>query len=357
MDIAPYIADLLRQNNEVNVPSLGTFYKQRKGGFYDSTKGCFFPPSHGLAFKETEDNTFLTSFISHQKNISPNTANYFIEKFVSQIKSLLTTYGHAEIESLGTLQRSKDGYIFIDILNFDDEGDYFGLQPVKELNTLVTQQVSEPVIEPTVIDAETETATTAITAENPSEEIIKESKKVSSATKIILIAASLILIGIITYLVYPQTFEAFRQKTNTPEHKMPAKRPVQATIPKTLADSVAEADTIYQQLSKQGFDIEKPRDTLEVSTEVKTVSTETPAVNFEIIGAAFARRSEAETYVKLLKGKGVYAKIVENMPGSKLKISLGTFNDEASAKKELIRIQKELNKDAWIARVKPKKTN
>ena len=49
------------------------------------------------------------------------------------------------------------------------------------------------------------------------------------------------------------------------------------------------------------------------------------------------------------------AKIVENMPGKMLKISIGTFLDEESAEKELTRIHKKINKDAWIARVKPSK--
>ena len=355
MDIAPYIADLLRQHDEVNVPSLGTFCKQRKGGFYDPEKKIFFPPSHGLVYKTANDNSLLASYISVKKNISLSTANYFVEKFVAQIKSLITTQGEAELEAIGTLKKSKDGYVFIDVLNFDAEGEYFGLQPIKELNAVAEEPVSTTLQEPIVIDEPKPDEADVI--EPVSEEVMKEGRKVSSASKILLVAASLILIGIITYLVYPKAFEMFRQETNLPNRKIPAKQPVQATMPKTFEDSLAEADTIYQELTKQGFEVEKPRDTLEVSTEATAIPSVSSTVTFEIIGAAFARRSEAETYVKLMKGKGVYAKIVEEMPGSKLKISLGTFNDEDAAKKELIRIKKELNKDAWIARVNPKKTN
>ncbi|HUH32695.1 MAG TPA: SPOR domain-containing protein [Daejeonella sp.] len=355
MDIAPYIADLLSQHDEVNVPSLGTFCKQRKSGFYDAETQTFFPPSHGLVYKTADDNSLLASYIAVKKSISPSTASYFIEKFVAQIKSLVSTHGEAEIEALGTLKKSKDGYIFIDVLNFDAEGEYFGLQPVKELNAAVEEPVSTIVSESSVVE-ETKSESPAVTQPVP-EEVIKEGRKVSTTSKILLVAASLILIGIITYLVYPKAFEAFKQETNIPDRKIPVKEPLQAASPKTFEDSLAEADTIYQELTKQGFEVEKPRDTLEVSTEATTVPTGSAAVTFEIIGAAFARRSEAETYVKLMKSKGVYAKIVEDMPGSKLKISLGTFNNEDSAKKELIRIQNELNKDAWIARVKPKKTN
>jgi len=354
MDIAPYIADLLRQHDEVNVPSLGTFCKKKKTGFYDPKKQTFFPPSHGIIYKTANDNSLLASYISVKKNISLSTANYFVEKFVAQIKSLIASQGEAEIESIGTLKKSEDSYELIDVLNVDDEGEYFGLRPVKELKSVAEEPVPIAPQESTVI--ENTIAENPVIAEPVPEEVIK-GRKVSAASKILLVAASLILIGIITYLVNPKLLESFKQETNIPDRKIPAKQPVQATVPKTFQDSLAEADTIYQELTKQGFDVEKPRDTLEVSTQATATPAAPPAVSFEIIGAAFARRSEAETYVKLMKSKGVYAKIVEDMPGSKLKISLGTFNDEVSAKQELIRIQKELNKDAWIARVKPKKTN
>jgi hypothetical protein len=36
-----------------------------------------------------------------------------------------------------------------------------------------------------------------------------------------------------------------------------------------------------------------------------------------------------------------------------MKISLGSFTEEESANTELKQIQKNINKDAWIARVKP----
>jgi len=361
MDIALFIADLLRQHDEVNVPSLGTFYKEHKAGFFDAGKGDFFPPSHGLSFRKSEDSIFLTEYVSRQKNVSANTANYFIEKFVSQIKSLLDVYGQTDIEGLGTLRRSASGdYTLTGSHNLDTEGEYYGLMPVRDIGESHLKNEPTITLHPATEQVMTAASeeTTPLIAESTAEEILEErGKKVSSASKVVLTVAAFILIGIITYLMYPQAFEIFRQKSNVPEHKVPSHEPVKAPVSKTLADSIAEADTIYQELSKQGFEVEKPRDTLEVSTEVTTAPAVSEAVTFEIIGAAFARRSEAETYVKQLTARGMYARIVENMPGSKLKISLGTFNDEASAKKELTRIQKDLNKDAWIARVKSKKTN
>ncbi len=353
MDVSPYIAELLRHNDEVNVPSLGTFHKQRKAAFYDPLLQGFFPPSHGLAFQETEDNANLAQFISKQKSVSANTANYFIDKFVAQTKSQLEIYGYAEIESLGTLKRAGEGYIFIDAVNFDEEGDYYGLEPVQQLpelenpaGAIAATEDEQPKNIGSVEEDDPEASFEIETA---------EVRRMSGATKLVLIAASLILIGVVSYLIYPQAFEVFRQKNQLPAREAEDRQAVKALPVKTMADSVAEADTIYQELAKEGFEVEKPRDTIEVSTQAQTVIT--PEVSFEIIGAAFARKADADRFVKQLTDKGVYAKIVENMPGSKLKISLGSFNTETAAQQELIRVKKELNKDAWIARVKPKINN
>ena len=186
MDIAPYIADLLRQHDEVIVPSLGTFSKQRKSGFYDPDKKIFFPPSHGLVYKTADENSLLASYISEKKNISASTANYFIEKFVGQIKSLISTHGEAQIESLGTLKNSKDGYLFIDVLNFDEEGEYFALQPVKELEVVVEKPVSvTPQVSPVIEEKEAESPVS--TAPVPLD-VINEPRKVSTASKILLVA-------------------------------------------------------------------------------------------------------------------------------------------------------------------------
>ncbi len=76
----------------------------------------------------------------------------------------------------------------------------------------------------------------------------------------------------------------------------------------------------------------------------------------EIIGATFKKRSEAEAYVRIMNAKGLQAKIAEDMPGKLFKVSLASFQDDQTAQNELNRIIKEVEKTAWIAKYKPKKT-
>ena len=69
-------------------------------------------------------------------------------------------------------------------------------------------------------------------------------------------------------------------------------------------------------------------------------------ITYEIIVAAFARKKDAENFIIEMNSKGYKAKIVENLPGKIMKISLGSFTEEASANNELKQIQKDINK--WI---------
>ena len=101
--------------------------------------------------------------------------------------------------------------------------------------------------------------------------------------------------------------------------------------------------------------LQQQTDTAIVGGNVSDVICPIEVVNYELIIAAFSIKTEADMYIKQIGTKGIQAKIVENMPGKKLKISIGTFLDEESAQKELSRIHKNINKDAWIARVKQSK--
>ena len=71
MDIGIYIADLLRNQEEVSLPGLGTFTKQRIPGSYDSTNNSFLPPRYQVSFDDRlTEPSGLTDYISLKKNLS-----------------------------------------------------------------------------------------------------------------------------------------------------------------------------------------------------------------------------------------------------------------------------------------------
>ena len=95
MDIAIYIAEFLRQNDEVSLPGIGTFFKQRINGYFDSKKNTYIPPRQFLAFRISDkENTFLPQYLVKTKNISEATANYFIAKYAEKVKDFIATSGN-----------------------------------------------------------------------------------------------------------------------------------------------------------------------------------------------------------------------------------------------------------------------
>ena len=86
-------------------------------------------------------------------------------------------------------------------------------------------------------------------------------------------------------------------------------------------------------------------------------TAESAALRFEIIAASLANRKEAENFLAQMKKRGFPAKIAD-LPGKRLKITLGTFTDEASAKKQLesLRVSTKIP-DIYILPVKHTNTN
>ena len=107
------------------------------------------------------------------------------------------------------------------------------------------------------------------------------------------------------------------------------------------ADSTLKSDTIAL----------KPDSVAPVATVVPPTLP-----SFEIIIAAFHKQSEADEFIAQLAARQINAHIIQTKKRGLLKISVGTFTDEATATAELQKIHQNLAKNAWIYRVKPLKT-
>lgn len=350
MDIGYYISNLLRQEDEVSVPGLGTFMKVRIAGSYDKASNTFRPPSYQISFKATtSDHNSLSRYISGQKQLSVSSAEYFIEEFSSHLSELLSSSGLAEIKSLGTIRKNNEALDFEASENLEIGGIFYGLKPLSDYKskpddggyhaaeeTLLVQEEEEKVLLP--------------------EDETEEREKRSSLPLIIAIIIPVIIMGaILLYYFNPQVHNAVQQfiSDTFPATEQPAAAPAPAADQSViLADSTLNtADTLSGNSDSLASNTNIPAQPLNDQAASSAPADE--GLTFEIIGAAFAKKDEAEKYIKQLSSKGIEAKIIENMPGRMIKISLGSFKDESSAQVELIRIQKNLNKEAWIARVKP----
>ena len=146
MDMLSYLTVLIKTRKEVGIPGLGTIYKKKSPGRYDAATHSFLPPSFVLDFNpELLEHTSLIDHICKQRNISPDSASYFIEQFVEEIKKQLEEHQEASLTPLGTLYQSYETLSFKPLNDQNFGFDFYGLPPVKEEHSVpaVTSVVSE----------------------------------------------------------------------------------------------------------------------------------------------------------------------------------------------------------------------
>ncbi|WP_207428660.1 SPOR domain-containing protein [Pedobacter sp. SYSU D00535] len=348
MDVGLFISELLKEQNEVSLPGIGTFYRKKKSAFFDKSKGLFYPPSFELGFKEDAGSVLSEGLIEHirsAKNISAASARYFAEKYTDSLQYALRTTGAASLNSVGVLQKAEHGLSF-KATEASGSLSSFALPPVKEIKTsFFTSDRRQP------LPAE-------LPAEVVDTEAVHKKRRVWPA---VLLAGLFVIAATITG-IYFYNQELFNSLVKQVESRNPRKTvtPVAKPQPKTTADSIAMADSIIENTLKQeGFVVEQPRDTVNINTKTTTTvdSTRKAVTRYEIISASFNRRSEADNYVKIMRKRGIDASVIEDDKKPKFKVSIGSFTNNDAAQKEKRRIHEEINKEAWILIIKNNNNN
>lgn len=141
MDILLYLSELLQQQASVGIADLGTFYKKKFAGRYDKEKQSFLPPGYTLQFTASlKDENLLPDFISAKRNISKESAEYYISQFVEETNQKLEVEHEAVLENIGRLFYTEhEGLSFEPFKNINYGSEFFGLPNVVE-----TQLVDEP---------------------------------------------------------------------------------------------------------------------------------------------------------------------------------------------------------------------
>lgn len=131
MDILQYLIELLKIRKEVGIEGLGTLRKKKNPGRYDASTHSFLPPSQSLQFDtEVTENENLVEYIQNKRNISENSAKYFIKEFVDQVNKTLTDEGTYEFNGLGVFN-SNNGHLTFNASAENNIGfDFFALPPV-----------------------------------------------------------------------------------------------------------------------------------------------------------------------------------------------------------------------------------
>lgn len=141
MDILSYLLELLQQSKEVGITGLGTFYKKKFPGRYDKEKQSFLPPGYTLQFTtDVKDEESLTSFISGKRNISLESAKYYIAQFVEDVNKKLEIEHEAELESIGRLFYTEhEGLSFEPSKSTNYGSEFYGLPTITETENTVEE--------------------------------------------------------------------------------------------------------------------------------------------------------------------------------------------------------------------------
>jgi len=475
MDILSYLTTLIKTHKEVGIPGLGTIYKRKSPGRYDINTHSFLPPSYSLSFtSDLKEQTLLTGLISKQKNISVDSATYFVEQFAQNILDELSGHQESDFGDLGTFSTTSGSLTFIPKQDSNLGFDFYGLptlktepdtdkveisetQPVEALplqeeepvveteipqvteeqlelennnadlgdgtdqdadvvldepadndvlishldsteqpvaapenendeqpvyeeiaevtnvadthSTQTTPVIETPenlteVIEPTPVHNTVQEAYQPQVTEKPEEAVHftldytePEKSGIPAYLKIIIGIVVLAVLAGIIYLAKPEIFDGILKKSANKPVATPDTTQIVKNIEQIQIDSIATADSIRRANEKAILAADSAKDSIAAK---KTVPSPAPAVaeaevSYEIIAASLLNQKEADNFLADMKKRGIPAKVAD-MPGRRVKISIGSFADEETAKKEL-EVLKKTTKIPGIYIYKVKHTN
>ncbi|MES2062790.1 MAG: SPOR domain-containing protein [Bacteroidota bacterium] len=341
MDVGYFISELLAQHGDVSVPGLGYFARTRINGHYNEKEGKLYPPSYSVQFnpQAIEDET-LAQYIVDQKNISLASSKYFTEKFINNIK-LQAQSAETALGDLGWFYTEGSQLFFRPNTGLSTDPDFFGYQPVNLHKLGSAPVVTEPATTPV---EEEYTAPVAVpqqqeetdgyrfeTDEEHEAYLVDLARKRSRRSTILFVVLALLFTGLVVYLVNRYNPSVFNL-----EAKKPKVTKTEAVI-NAKVEQPADSDSTITSKDTAKTSV-KPYSVTTTKT-VKDTTAKTPATvnnnvagpRYEILGGSFDTIEEANRAIKNYKTLGIEAKILENVPGRKRKVTLGTYATRAEA--------------------------
>lgn len=346
MNLADYLSELLAQYEEVSVPGLGYFVRERVNGYYNDKDAKFYPPYHRVKFvPQPKDDDMFTQYVADKKNISLASSKYFAEKFVAKLREQALT-GKYLFADLGLFYTQQDQLVFKPNDKITDDPAFYGypqLTVFKQGQT-INDQYTKPSIGDTgagAIAGQQTPKPVQPVVDEPYFEEEADRKKGLSIWLIILIAVTAIALAVFgIYKFYPQAFDkmgdAYHRITSKTDTVVPVYRHAVRADTTATNKQAAIKDTVVK-----------------AAAPSVTVIDTTKQPRYELITSSSKSVLKANAEVLRLKAKNVGdAKVLSKTeaPGRLFKVSAGTFPsaDAAAAAKDVLVKAHKIPKDSYI---------
>ncbi|MHC5353199.1 HU domain-containing protein [Myroides sp. LJL115] len=304
MKIEKYISALMFRYQCVIVPSFGAFLSENHSAYYDEKANAFYPPHKRLSFNINliYNDGLLAQHVAAMENISYNDALVAIKKQVQVWKDSLEKTNKVFLPQIGEFHKMEENNIVF--------------YPCGS-STFIKTSFGLSAVEAPILVRDTPIITT-----------VKSTNSKRALIRFIPYAASVaILIGVSSFII-PNAVDSYK------EHQLLR---VQKSVQNQLETKIQQAT----------FFIEPNLNTISIPViEKKDKTIPTP---YYIVASAFRNLDGAKSEAEKLKKSGYTDAIVldKNKFGM-FPVSYGGYENKDIAQKELRKIHRNLNKDAWI---------
>ena len=306
MQLETYISDLLYRYDCVTVPEFGAFLTQRVSAKVHESTHTFYPPKKVLSFNEQlqQNDGLLANYIAEVEKIPYATALNKVSKQIKSIKSFLVEGETIQLKNIGELVLNADGKI-----QFDPSNHINYLTDAFGLSHFTSTDINREVYKETVETLE----------ENVP--IVLTPEKRSSRNWLKYAAAAVILLGLGGFLGT-----------------------------KYYSNSIEKHNQLAHEQANEQLDAKVQEATFVISNPLPaaTLSLEKQSGNYHIVAGAFRIEANSEKKVNQLRDKGYKArKIGVNRYGLH-EVVYASFETREEAQRELYKIRREHNRDAWL---------
>lgn len=341
--LGTYIVKLLNENQQVYLPGLGTFKKERVPATFDEKTNAFLAPTQKIILNtEKGSSASILSAINKAEESNEEESENLLREIIGSILLELNEKGKCLIPDFGEIIKQGDAISFIEDNRQEDLPYYKNVDEIK----LIEPSKKEPLIEQEapIIEQATEVEEEAIKEEAVEEEVPQTQEFEPKGRAINWLWPALIIITLLAAgAFWFFNSERFQLKETTIAG-------VEDRKTDALPDTVLTLNPEETEASHQDTTVTS---SLENTEHAEEEAPRKPETTYEIIIVSFGKLSDAEKYVENMNAKGYKIRILENPnPGNLYKVSYRSFTDENEAQIELNHVRETLAKEAWIYKTK-----